>query len=135
MEELNMRFKQLCVASIAVTMLLGSQTFAQLDGDGPSPATDFDVVTNFPGGTPPAQGSTFGDVNGEILNQINISEAIDGLFLQAQVHFAEFNVSGTGSTGIETQFFNSEINISSGCLLYTSPSPRDRQKSRMPSSA
>ena len=25
--------------------------------------------------------------------------------------------------------------ISSGCLLYTSPSPRDRQKSRMPSSA
>ena len=27
--------------------------------------------------------------------------------------------------------FNSGI----GCLLYTSPSPRDRQKSRMPSSA
>ena len=25
--------------------------------------------------------------------------------------------------------------ISSACLLYTSPSPRDRQKSRMPSSA
>ena len=25
--------------------------------------------------------------------------------------------------------------ISCGCLLYTSPSPRDRQKSRMPSSA
>ena len=24
---------------------------------------------------------------------------------------------------------------SKGCLLYTSPSPRDRQKSRMPSSA
>ena len=26
-------------------------------------------------------------------------------------------------------------NIYKGCLLYTSPSPRDRQKSRMPSSA
>ena len=25
--------------------------------------------------------------------------------------------------------------IKQGCLLYTSPSPRDRQKSRMPSSA
>ena len=25
--------------------------------------------------------------------------------------------------------------IAQGCLLYTSPSPRDRQKSRMPSSA
>ena len=27
------------------------------------------------------------------------------------------------------------IEVSNSCLLYTSPSPRDRQKSRMPSSA
>ena len=27
------------------------------------------------------------------------------------------------------------IEVTSSCLLYTSPSPRDRQKSRMPSSA
>ena len=27
------------------------------------------------------------------------------------------------------------VNLVYGCLLYTSPSPRDRQKSRMPSSA
>ena len=27
------------------------------------------------------------------------------------------------------------IDVSKFCLLYTSPSPRDRQKSRMPSSA
>ena len=27
------------------------------------------------------------------------------------------------------------IALNKGCLLYTSPSPRDRQKSRMPSSA
>ena len=27
------------------------------------------------------------------------------------------------------------IDLHLGCLLYTSPSPRDRQKSRMPSSA
>ena len=27
------------------------------------------------------------------------------------------------------------INTNPGCLLYTSPSPRDRQKARMPSSA
>ena len=34
--------------------------------------------------------------------------------------------------------WNSRLDIPSGfitCLLYTSPSPRDRQKSRMPSSA
>ena len=28
-----------------------------------------------------------------------------------------------------------KVQLCSGCLLYTSPSPRDRQKSRMPSSA
>ena len=28
-----------------------------------------------------------------------------------------------------------DVNIAKACLLYTSPSPRDRQKSRMPSSA
>ena len=28
-----------------------------------------------------------------------------------------------------------DVDIERGCLLYTSPSPRDRQKSRMPSSA
>ena len=27
------------------------------------------------------------------------------------------------------------LDMAKGCLLYTSPSPRDRQKSRMPSSA
>ena len=27
------------------------------------------------------------------------------------------------------------VQLAEGCLLYTSPSPRDRQKSRMPSSA
>ena len=31
--------------------------------------------------------------------------------------------------------FETRIRLSSNCLLYTSPSPRDRQKSRMPSSA
>ena len=39
--------------------------------------------------------------------------------------------------GIETpalMFFPDEININT-CLLYTSPSPRDRTRSRMPSSA
>ena len=33
------------------------------------------------------------------------------------------------------QKFANDLNITVICLLYTSPSPRDRQKSRMPSSA
>ena len=32
-------------------------------------------------------------------------------------------------------FYNSLVVVTDRCLLYTSPSPRDRQKSRMPSSA
>ena len=33
------------------------------------------------------------------------------------------------------EFINEEEKKHYNCLLYTSPSPRDRQKSRMPSSA
>ena len=36
---------------------------------------------------------------------------------------------------IETPYGKTSDTITIGCLLYTSPSPRDRQKSRMPSSA
>ena len=43
----------------------------------------------------------------------------------------DFNLEGAGIITI------SKVNVSRdlSCLLYTSPSPRDRQKSRMPSSA
>ena len=34
-----------------------------------------------------------------------------------------------------TRTFVNNVVLIHGCLLYTSPSPRDRQKSRMPSSA
>ena len=36
---------------------------------------------------------------------------------------------------IELDNLNPLLAQAKGCLLYTSPSPRDRQKSRMPSSA
>ena len=41
----------------------------------------------------------------------------------------------TNTLGTTTESIgNSDVPVT-GCLLYTSPSPRDRQKSRMPSSA
>ena len=43
-----------------------------------------------------------------------------------------FNVSSATTKGKGLQ---GHFDIDDGCLLYTSPSPRDRQKSRMPSSA
>ena len=43
----------------------------------------------------------------------------------------------TCSSGEDFPHFNAFFtrSLREGCLLYTSPSPRDRQKSRMPSSA
>ena len=42
---------------------------------------------------------------------------------------------GATSSKESTKRYGQEFNKSQVCLLYTSPSPRDRQKSRMPSSA
>ena len=48
-----------------------------------------------------------------------------------------FNIAADNAESIEAQKFELKAEIVDGsfCLLYTSPSPRDRQKSRMPSSA
>ena len=56
-----------------------------------------------------------------------------------------YPISGPGSVGMESCFVNMVApgdkvvvcrnGVFGGCLLYTSPSPRDRSLSRMPSSA
>ena len=56
----------------------------------------------------------------------------------------KFNASGAGSWAVNVMdggngnmsiTYDGNAGLSDNCLLYTSPSPRDRQKSRMPSSA
>ena len=42
---------------------------------------------------------------------------------------------GEAPTTVEAPFEDVTKGVLNACLLYTSPSPRDRQKSRMPSSA
>ena len=67
--------------------------------------------------------------NGALLdtNKLTWDSANDKLVIDGGIDSTTFTSQGTviGNTG---------ANIT-GCLLYTSPSPRDRQKSRMPSSA
>ena len=45
------------------------------------------------------------------------------------------DTSGSVSNSELKEFMNELVHMHKTCLLYTSPSPRDRQKSRMPSSA
>ena len=57
----------------------------------------------------------------------------------AQEMGREINTTGSKSNQAEMQNIvvkmKDELEQIKDCLLYTSPSPRDRQKSRMPSSA
>ena len=48
------------------------------------------------------------------------------------LNFGDLNYTESGTA---TTNFHNSANTPISCLLYTSPSPRDRQKSRMPSSA
>ena len=55
--------------------------------------------------------------------------AVVGLALNEAAYMAEIVRSGISAVP------EGQVEASKACLLYTSPSPRDRQKSRMPSSA
>src|SRR5678810_802459 len=56
-------------------------------------------------------------------------EVAQDVFIKAYRSLADFRGESKFSTWLYT------IANTTSCLLYTSPSPRDRQKSRMPSSA
>ena len=60
----------------------------------------------------------------------SITDALSGECLDALKGCVQIAVQGTDTSGAPLRLGDAK-----GCLLYTSPSPRDRQKSRMPSSA
>ena len=74
------------------------------------------------------------------MSQIQIKQAptIKGVLSQKQVRGRFDEVLGTKSqtflaTIVQLATYNDDL--AKSCLLYTSPSPRDRTRSRMPSSA
>ena len=74
----------------------------------------FDLLTLFP------------DFFGSFLSESLIGKSIEKELLQVELNnFREFGIGSHRKVDDEPY----------GCLLYTSPSPRDMRRSRMPSSA
>ena len=71
------------------------------------------------------------DSDGDV---IEVTPAIDTFFVQDDQIKLSLNGDRTPFIGIDLAALRDTLNLYT-CLLYTSPSPRDRQKSRMPSSA
>ena len=60
---------------------------------------------------------------------------VDGKIISPPTKAAGFNTIDATGRVIMAGGIDMHCHIAGSCLLYTSPSPRDRQKSRMPSSA
>ena len=75
---------------------------------------------------------------GTVKGQLAYNETISGLEVYNGVNWAAikspFEVTGGTKTTAGAYTYHT-FESPGTCLLYTSPSPRDRQKSRMPSSA
>ena len=67
------------------------------------------------------------DTDPRITELMAVARSLEGLARHASTHAAGVVISQEPLTD--------HVPLYKGCLLYTSPSPRDRQKSRMPSSA
>ena len=80
-----------------------------------SPDPDLEIENNL----------TFQDYCGKILSSIIDKSITDGSMIAQDKDTGEIMATEENLEWIQDEY----------CLLYTSPSPRDRQKSRMPSSA
>ena len=67
-------------------------------------------------------------VIGEMKNRVLMYLIFTSRLMENPLHCISFGSSGSGKTHLQSK-------IASLCLLYTSPSPRDKRQSRMPSSA
>ena len=92
-------------------------------GSGTTDSNNYAIDTARPTATIVVADSTIGVGETSVVT-ITFSEAVTGFTL------ADLSVTNGSLSGLSTS-----DNITYTCLLYTSPSPRDRQKSRMPSSA
>ena len=84
-----------------------------------------------PAGAQSTEGLERGSEGAELLNTV----VLDNIFIFFCAVLVLFMQAGFGMVEAGFTQAKNAANIMMNCLLYTSPSPRDRQKSRMPSSA
>ena len=118
---------------VATTNILGD-VITNLVGD------QFDVVTIMPVGADPhvfqasaQQVASMGDADVLIANGAGFEEGLLDVIESSEADGVPVLEAISVVAGLE--FGEGEEHGHEDCLLYTSPSPRDRQKSRMPSSA
>src|SRR5665811_1537822 len=74
------------------------------------------------------------NIEGELINEIQrAGMKMDGIILNPGGYSHTSVAIGDAIVAVKVPVI--EVHISNICLLYTSPSPRDRTRSRMPSSA
>ena len=101
--------------SIGICTLLISPALAQVNGPGPSPSSDFDIVLNLPGDEAVITGGyneSIGGVAGQT-TQLNVSDGGNVGFSFEANSGSEVNISG-GNLGRSLIFDASQLNITGG---------------------
>ena len=66
---------------------------------------------------------------------VDLQQSFSGVMMQGEIPIGGISYYDDPYSAWFDQLVPALAGVSSGCLLYTSPSPRDRTRSRMPSSA
>ena len=77
----------------------------------------------------------FTDIRGKMQHVTFDIDLVDDDFLEDGTMFDGSSIAGWKAINESDMKLRPDLDTAYICLLYTSPSPRDRQKSRMPSSA
>ena len=110
------------------------QVGADIDGEAAGDRSGEAVAISADGNTV-AIGARFNDGNGSASGHVRIYTYDGTNWIQVGADIDGENAGDQSGRAVAISADGNTVAIGAPCLLYTSPSPRDRQKSRMPSSA
>ena len=109
--------RDLCIC-IGGCGLLISPALAQVNGPGPSPTSDFDIVLNLPGDEADITGASFESIGGVAGQTTQLNVGDDGTVGQdfRALSGSELNISGGAVGNFSRANSGSEVNISGGVV-------------------